>query len=433
MNFFFRFFEYSSIQPLVSTIEMGVPKIAYFSDSSFSRLSFKSLPGSMGSYSYSDHCGGSESGHPMDPKRLCMVDSLVRSLGILRLRNVSLYPIRECSDADLRMFHSAEYLDFLKSVTDERIRNGEVAIEQSAVHNIGPVSPDVDCTAFAGLWDYNKKIAGSSLDAAYLLITGAADIAINWAGGMDHAKRDNAAGFCYINDCVLAILELMKKFNRIMYIDIDFHHGDGVEEAFWLTDKVCTVSLHRFGAKKVFPGTGAVEDQGRHTAVNVPLLGGITDDQYVDIFTRVTEGVRNRFHPDVIVIQCGADSLAGDTLGMENGSFNLSSVGHSKCLETVRDWGLPLLVLGGGGYSMSSVAKCWALDTAALCGLDRERDLPKTVPVGDYFFDEYGVKTDLVVPSNADAVNFNSPGRIQQILEVVMSGVAKIGSNSYSS
>jgi len=124
---------------------------------------------------------------------------------------------------------------------------------------------------------------GGSIDAAHLIINNAADIAINWGGGLHHAKKGEAYGFCYLNDIVVCILELLKVFPRVLYIDIDVHHGDGVEEAFFTTNRVMTVSFHEFG-EDFFPGTGGLnslgEGLGKNYAVNVPLRPGMDDDSY---------------------------------------------------------------------------------------------------------------------------------------------------------
>jgi histone deacetylase 1/2 len=125
--------------------------------------------------------------------------------------------------------------------------------------------------------------------AAERIASGAADITINWAGGLHHAKKREASGFCYINDINLAILELLRSYPRVLYIDIDCHHGDGVEEAFYTTDRVMTCSFHKFG--EYFPGTGTQEDRGRGKgkgyAVNVPLKDGITDEAFKSVFEPV--------------------------------------------------------------------------------------------------------------------------------------------------
>ena len=163
---------------------------------------------------------------------------------------------------------------------------------------------------------------------------GSADIAINWAGGLHHAKKSEASGFCYVNDIVLAILELLKKHQRVLYIDIDIHHGDGVEEAFYCTDRVMTVSFHKYG--EYFPGTGDIEDvgaaEGKHYAVNFPLRDGIDDESYEGIFRPVLQHVMDWYQPGAIVLQCGADSLAGDRLGC----FNMSLKGHAQCVSFMK-------------------------------------------------------------------------------------------------
>ena len=140
--------------------------------------------------------------------------------------------------------------------------------------------------------------------------------------GLHHAKKGEASGFCYINDCVLCILELLKKHPRVLYIDIDIHHGDGVEEAFYTSNRVMTCSFHKYG--DYFPGTGDVSDlgygKGKGYAINFPLHDGMDDESFVSIFRPVISGIMENFKPGAVCLQCGADSLAGDRLGV----FNLS-------------------------------------------------------------------------------------------------------------
>lgn len=139
---------------------------------------------------------------------------------------------------------------------------------------------------------YCSELIVVYLAASSRIASGAADVAINWAGGLHHAKKNEAAGFCYINDIVLGILELLRTYPRVLYIDIDCHHGDGVEEAFYTTDRVMTFSLHKFG--DYFPGTGLLEDKGhgkgKGYSVNIPLSDGINDDNFRSIFDPVSRG-----------------------------------------------------------------------------------------------------------------------------------------------
>lgn len=160
-----------------------------------------------------------------------------------------------------------------------------------------------------------------------MIITGMSDVVVNWSGGYHHARKTEASGFCYINDIVLCILELLKIYPRVLYLDIDVHHGDGVEEAFYNTNRVMTVSFHEF-EEDFFPGTGALDSTGegigKYFAVNIPLKKGMTDYIYLDLFKKVMDRCMNSYRPDVIVMQCGADSLAKDKLG----HLNLSIKGH---------------------------------------------------------------------------------------------------------
>ncbi len=150
-----------------------------------------------------------------------------------------------------------------------------------------------DCPIFEGLYDFCRLYSAGSVLAARSLNAGESDIAINWAGGLHHAKKNEASGFCYVNDCVLGILELLKRFERVLYLDIDIHHGDGVEEAFYTTPRVLTCSLHKFG--DYFPGTGCLSDvgigDGSNYSLNFPLNEGIDDDSYRDVFLPLIDGI----------------------------------------------------------------------------------------------------------------------------------------------
>jgi histone deacetylase 1/2 len=251
-------------------------------------------------------------------------------------------------------------------------------------------------------------------EAAQRLTSGAADIAINWAGGLHHAKKREASGFCYVNDIVLGIIELLRYFPRVLYIDIDCHHGDGVEEAFYTTDRVMTCSFHKFG--EYFPGTGTQEDRGRGKgkgyAVNVPLKDGITDESFKSVFEPVISKINEVFQPSAIVLQCGADSLAGDKLGC----FNITMHGHANCVQFVRKLGVPLMLLGGGGYTVKNVGRTWAYETA--CALGIEQDIDPNMPWNDYF-EWFGPRYRLeVVENNMEDMNIKD-GSLDRIRCVV--------------
>ena len=256
-----------------------------------------------------------------------------------------------------------------------------------------------DSPCFDGIYNFCQISAGGSLAGALRLNRGLCDVAINWAGGLHHAKKTEASGFCYINDCVLAILELLKHHARVLYCDIDVHHGDGVEEAFYTTDRVMTCSFHKFG--NFFPGTGDVRDigygPGRHYALNFPLQDGVDDACFREIFTPIMSRVMEWYRPGAVVLQCGADSLSGDRLGC----FNLSIEGHAECVRFFRRHGVPLMLLGGGGYTVRNVARCWAAETA----LTADMPLDDAIPYNPYY-EYYGPEFQLHLrPSNMENLN----------------------------
>jgi histone deacetylase 8 len=188
--------------------------------------------------------------------------------------------------------------------------------------------------------------------------------------------REEASGFCYVNDIVIAIIHLLNHYKRVLYVDLDIHHGDGVQDAFYFSPAVFTLSFHKY-CVGFFPGTGTIEEigdgSGFSCCLNVPLEDGITDMEYVHIFQSTLEKVHKAYHPQVLVVQCGADCLAGDPLG----SFNLTLNGVGNCLEQLLCLNLPTLLLGGGGYHFPNVAKCWTYLTSVAAGVKLPIDIPE--------------------------------------------------------
>ncbi len=168
-----------------------------------------------------------------------------------------------------------------------------------------------------------------------------------------------------------------------MYLDIDVHHGDGVEEAFFCTNRVMTVSFHQYG-KDFFPGTGhhdsIGESDGKFYSLNVPLYPGISDEMFLDLFKDVMTQVIDKYRPDAIVMQCGADSLNEDKLGQ----FNLSTHGHGACVEYMLKFGIPMVLLGGGGYTIENVARCWTHETAIALDKVLDNKLPPNEYSNEY-------------------------------------------------
>jgi len=328
-------------------------------------------------------------GHPMKPHRVRMTHNLVVNYGLYRKMEV--FRPRLVSPTTLTRFHSDDYINFLKVITPDNMSD---YVRQLQRFNVGE-----DCPVFDGLFEFCQLYTSGSIGGAARLNQDKCDVVVNWAGGLHHAKKAEASGFCYVNDCVLAILEFLKVHQRVLYIDIDIHHGDGVEEAFYTTNRVMTVSFHKFG--EYFPGTGDVLDcghaEGKNYAINFPLNDGMDDESYQSVFRPVIGKVMERFAPGAVVLQCGADSLSGDRLGC----FNLSLKGHADCVDFVKSFNIPTLVLGGGGYTLRNVPRCWTYETAVLLG----EDVKDALPYNDYF-EYFGPDYRLHLPvSNMENLN----------------------------
>ncbi|THD23498.1 Histone deacetylase [Fasciola hepatica] len=318
--------------------------------------------GDIGNYYYGQ-------GHPMKPHRIRMTHNLLLNYGLYRKMEV--YRPSKAYSEDMTKFHSDEYVKFLKNIRPDNMHEFNKQMQR---FNVGE-----DCPVFDGLFEFCQLSAGGSIAGAVKLNKQQTDIAINWGGGLHHAKKSEASGFCYINDIVMGILELLKYHQRVLYVDIDIHHGDGVEEAFYTTDRVMTVSFHKYG--EYFPGTGDSKDigagRGKYYAVNFPMRDGMDDDCYDRSFKPVIRKVMESFRPGAVVLQCGADSLCGDRLGC----FNLTVKGHGKCVDFIRSFSIPLLLVGGGGYTIRNVARCWTYETSIALA----SDVPNDLPYNDYY------------------------------------------------
>ncbi|PNY23899.1 Histone deacetylase RPD3 [Tolypocladium capitatum] len=365
-------------------------KVAYFYDSD------------IGNYAY-------VTGHPMKPHRIRLAHSLIMQYDLYQ--KMEIYRAKPATRGEMTQFHTDDYIDFLQKVTPD---NMDGYMREQGKYNVGD-----DCPVFDGLFEFCGISAGGSMEGAARLNRQKCDIAINWAGGLHHAKKCEASGFCYVNDIVLGILELLRFMKRVLYIDIDVHHGDGVEEAFYTTDRVMTVSFHKYG--EYFPGTGELRDigigQGKNYSVNFPLRDGITDESYKSIFEPVIENVMKYYQPEAVVLQCGGDSLSGDRLGC----FNLSMDGHANCVNFVKSFGLPTLVLGGGGYTMRNVARTWAFETGVLVGEHMDRELPF-----NEYYEYYAPDFELNVRSS-NMENSNSREYLEKITAAVIDNLRQTG------
>ena len=294
-------------------------------------------------------------GHPLAPIRQQLTYRLVRDFDLLATPGADLIDPVDPADAEAALrVHTREFVDAVRIASVDQARSD---------HRRGLGTEDVP--AFPGMHQAALHIAGASLAAAATVATGTHLHAVNIAGGLHHAQRDAASGFCVYNDIAIAIGWLLDNgFDRVAYVDVDVHHGDGVQNIFWSDPRVLTVSIHESG-RTLFPGSGFPEEiggQGAHgTAVNVALPPGTGDDKWHRAFEAVVPDVLAAFDPQIIVSQHGCDSHADDPLA----HLTLSIDGQRRSYERVHElaheyadgkW----VALGGGGYEwVDVVPRAW--------------------------------------------------------------------------
>jgi acetoin utilization protein AcuC len=307
--------------------------------------------------------------HPFNPIRLDLTIRLATSLGVLD--GVDLLVPHPAPDSELERIHDPEYLAAVRAapMTGWDLR-----------HGLGTA----DNPVFEQMHEATSLVVGSTLLAAERLASGEADRAVSIAGGLHHAMRDHAAGFCVYNDCAVAISWLLDHgFDRVAYVDTDVHHGDGVQAAFYDDPRVLTISLHQHPSS-LWPGTGLPSELGvgeaQGTAVNIPLPPGTRDPAWLRAFHAVVPSLLGAFRPQVLVTQCGVDSHEEDPLA----DLSLSVDGHRTIYRTLRDLaqehaGGRWLAMGGGGYQLLRVVpRSWTHLIATV--LDRDVDPSTPIP-----------------------------------------------------
>ncbi len=303
--------------------------------------------------------------HPLRIKRLKLTYDLVNGYGLLDLPSAQLMPTIKAEEKDLAVFHSEEYLKVLTQANEGQL------IGDAYLYGLGPG----DNPIFSGLLDWSLLVTGATLQAVDFVVSEKGEAAFNVAGGLHHAMRSRASGFCYINDPVIGIMKLLSCGKRVAYIDIDAHHGDGVQEAFYKSNRVLTISLHETGYT-LFPGTGFVDEigegEGEGYSVNLPFPPHTDDELYVWTFEEVVPDLIHAFRPDVVVTQLGVDTFYDDPLT----SLDLSILGYERVLRRIRDLAPKWVALGGGGYNIGNVARAWTLAWAIMNGIELGQELP---------------------------------------------------------
>lgn len=314
--------------------------------------------------------------HPMRPTRLRYTYELLSAYGAFSLPNSHLIEPRAASVDELSLIHDQEYISAVESIS-----KGERKYSPTRYN----FDPDGDNPPYDGMYEASILSSGASVVAAEAVLKGTVDTALNVSGGLHHAARSWASGFCIFNDPAVIIAAMVEDGLRVLYVDIDAHHGDGVQNAFYTSNRVLTISFHESG-RYLFPGTGDAretgEGEGQGYSVNIPLLPYTTDEVYLLAFEQIVPPLIHGFKPDVVVAQLGVDGHFMDPLA----HLNLTSQAYTTMVSRLLELSPKLVCVGGGGYSMDAVPRVWALEYGVLLGVDWPNEIPAS------YQEQYGIR-----------------------------------------
>lgn len=297
--------------------------------------------------------------HPFKPSRAEDVYRMCERKNLLPDDRVKVVKVEKPEEGVLSSYHTKEYIEILK-----RAGRGVEVDAQMLYHGVGSMENPV----FKGLYEFCTLAATASLRAVDMILEGY-ESAFNPCGGFHHAHTDRASGFCYINDPVMAIKKLKNNFGRIAYVDIDAHHGDGVQQAFYDDPGVLTISTHETG-RTLFPWGGFETETGKGKGkgynINVPLEPGTDDNVFGVLFEKIVMDALRRFRPEIVIGIFGADTSRLDPLT----HLKMTNNGFIGSVEMMHKEFPRIIALGGGGYDMDAVVRSWTLLWAELAGLE---------------------------------------------------------------
>jgi len=308
--------------------------------------------------------------HPMKPVRVARTYEMLRACGILEHQHVSIARPSAADEDEVALIHSREYIDAVRAPSEGRSTKRPYAFGLGTIDN--PITE--------GSYQATSLITGASILAADLVFDGKASVAFNPAGGLHHAHHAKAAGFCVFNDPAIAIAHLLHRAGdgvKVAYLDIDAHHGDGVQEAFYSRRDVLTVSVHESG-KYLFPGTGEVseigEGEGEGFSVNLPLSPYTNDEVYLKSLREAVLPILEAFAPDFILTQLGADTHFEDPLT----HMCLTTHGYIAVIDEIAQCFPRWIAVGGGGYHLTVVPRAWTLAFARMAEVTPPERIPES-------------------------------------------------------
>lgn len=357
-------------------------------------------------YTYPDSC-------PFKTERAGLLRRKLLSMGLLTGPEILEVLPEKAERSVLEQFHGPSYLDALERANRKEFDPSMLWM------GLGTG----DCPVFEGVYDYAALAVGATLTGARLILEGQVEIAFNPSGGYHHAHPDRAGGFCYLNDVVLGCLAFVQAGKRVLFLDVDVHHCDGVQAAFYGRSDVMTISMHQDG-RTLFPGTGFVDEigegQGRGYSVNFPLPPGTYDQMYLKVFREGVLPLIGAYGPDLIVLEIGADTLAGDPLA----GLSLTNHVYVEVVQSLLSFGRPILAVGGGGYHVENTVRAWALVWATLCG--RQQGEEEWAGLGGVMLqstdwqDDRGLRDRILVPTR------EQKEMVEPVIEEVLQAVRRL-------
>ena len=304
--------------------------------------------------------------HPLRPIRVKLTYDLIKSKGILEDESVLVFSPRQASREELLLFHDDEYVKLVQRYSEKG----------SGLLDMG------DTPAFKGCYEATSLVVGASLVGCDVVMTGKVSHCFNPSGGLHHAHPERASGFCIFNDPAVAIAYLKSKYQlkRIVYLDIDAHHGDGVMYGYYADPAVLDIDFHESG-RFLFPGTGFPEETGKGDAeglkINIPLLPATGDQTYLKAFRQLAPALVKEYKPEIILLQCGADGHIDDRLA----HLRLTTSVYSEVVGEMHRLAHEIcngrfLLFGGGGYTLANVPRVWTVAFATMAGEQMSSEIP---------------------------------------------------------
>ncbi len=316
--------------------------------------------------------------HPFKPIRAKLTMDLCRRYDLIERPWIRVVKPQPLSFEAIAKFHDSSYLKFLQEIDSQspagHLRPDALFDQEGDSSGLGLKVLEYglgtpDNPIFPGLYDFSVKTAGATFLAVQMVTSGEANLAFNPLGGFHHAGRGHAEGFCYINDVAVAITDLLKTGRRIAFVDIDAHHANGVQDAFYQEDRVLVISFHESG-KNLYPWSGFEneigEGKGKGYNVNIPMPQMTDDSAFARAFHEIVPPLLGAYKPDLLMTELGADTLVHDPLT----DLGMTNFSYCQAVEELSDLALPTVALGGGGYDVFKTARSWTLAWAILNGLE---------------------------------------------------------------